>query len=150
MSETQTHIPPVERTIHVPWDPETAFRRFTERIDEWWPLETHACAPEEAETCAVEPGLGGRLYETTGDGAEHVWGTITDWDPPRRLAFTWHPGRSASTRQDVELTFTEAEEGTRIDLVHTGWERLGDEAEETREQYGPGWDHVLGRYVGQA
>lgn len=150
MSETKARIPPVERSIQVPWDPETAFRRFTERIDEWWPLETHACAPEEAETCAVEPGVGGRLYETTRDGEEHLWGTITAWDPPRRLAFTWHPGRPTATRQDVEVTFAPVRGGTRVEVVHTGWERLGKEAEETREQYGPGWEFVLGRYSAES
>lgn len=148
MNETETRIPPIEKSIVVPWDPESAYRRFAERIAEWWPLETHACEPEEAETCAIEPRVGGRLYESTKDGTEHLWGTVTAWDPPRRLAFTWHPGRPAATRQDVELTFTPVEEGTRVDLIHTGWERLGKKAEETRARYVPGWDLVLGHYAG--
>ncbi|MDX1624718.1 MAG: SRPBCC domain-containing protein [Gemmatimonadota bacterium] len=146
MSEAETRVPPVERSIQVPWDPDIAFHRFTERIDEWWPLETHACDPVKAVTCAVEPRVGGRLYETTRDGEEHLWGTITAWDPPRRLAFTWHPGRPDATRQDVEITFTPERGGTRVAVFHTGWERLGENAEETREQYGPGWEFVLARY----
>lgn len=150
MSEAETRVPPVERSIQVPWGPDIAFHRFTERIDEWWPLETHACDPVKAVTCAVEPRVGGRLYETTRDGEEHLWGTITAWDPPRRLAFTWHPGRPDTTRQDVEITFTPERGGTRVAVFHTGWERLGENAEETREQYGPGWEFVLARYSAES
>lgn len=144
----RTTIPPVEKSIVVPWDPEAAFERFTARIHEWWPLRTHAVEPDRARSCAIEPREGGRIYETLDDGSERPWGTVTVWEPPRRLAFTWHPGRDASTRQEVAIAFLPEEDGTRLELVHTGWERLRERAEETRRQYSPGWDHVLGLYAG--
>ena len=37
--------------------------------------------------------------------------------------------------------------GTRVELEHRGWERLGAEAAEARASYDTGWDHVLGRFV---
>jgi uncharacterized protein YndB with AHSA1/START domain len=148
MTETRSdRIAPVEKSIVVPWAPSAAFRRFTEGIGEWWPLQTHSVSRSPDATAAVEGRVGGRLYETAPDGAEHLWGTVTTWDPPRRLAFTWHPGRDADTRQEVEITFRPEGDGTRVDLVHAGWERLGEKAAETREGYGPGWDFVLGLYA---
>ena len=38
-------------------------------------------------------------------------------------------------------------EGTRLTLVHTGWEALGDAAAEARQGYDGGWAGVLDRYV---
>lgn len=149
MSEA-TRIPPVEKSIVVPWPVEAAFERFTARMGEWWPLSTHSVGLDRARACAIEPRVGGRLYETLEDGAEHVWGTVTEWDPPGRLGFTWHPGRDASTGQTVEIDFRPEAGGTRLDLVHSGWERLGEEAEATRAGYSPGWDFVLGLYAGAA
>lgn len=144
----QTTFPPVEKSILVPWDRTTAFARFTERIHEWWPLKTHAVDPDRVRSCAIEPREGGRIFEVWDDGTERPWGKVTEWDPPRRLAFTWHPGRSEETRQEVRITFHEEGDGTRLELVHSGWHRLGEKAEETRRQYSPGWDHVLERYAG--
>lgn len=144
---TRTRLEPIEKTLDVKWDPTTAFRRFTEEISRWWPLATHAVDPERVERCAVESGAGGRIYETWDDGSEHLWGTIIVWDPPGRLAFTWHPGRDPDTAQEIEVTFEERNEGCRLRLVHEGWERLGPKAAETRSRYGPGWDRVLGRYA---
>jgi uncharacterized protein YndB with AHSA1/START domain len=149
MPETKTdRIAPVRKSITVPWKPDVAFRRFTDGIAEWWPLSTHSVSESAESTCAFEGEMGGRIYETGPDGAEHLWGTVTAWEPPRRLAFTWHPGRPEDTRQEVEVAFHAAGEGTRVELVHTGWEHLGNAAAETRAGYERGWDFVLGRYAG--
>jgi uncharacterized protein YndB with AHSA1/START domain len=95
----------------------------------------------------LEPRIDGRLYETAPDGTEHLWGTVTEWDPPRRVSFTWHPGRAVDTRQEVAVTFRPAGTGCLVDLVHTGWERLGEKGAETRAGYDSGWDLVLARFV---
>lgn len=149
MSERRTDesVEPVVKEITVGWPVDRAFERFTAEIGRWWPLGSHSVGQERARTCAFEPRAGGRLYETTGDGSEHVWGHVTIWDPPRRVAFTWHPGRDADTRQEVEVAFDPVDGETRVRLVHAGWERLGEEAEETRARYVPGWDFVLDRYA---
>ena len=41
--------------------------------------------------------------------------------------------------------------GTRVELVHTGWERRGEQALEAMKGYDEGWEVVLGeRYAGAA
>jgi uncharacterized protein YndB with AHSA1/START domain len=88
------------------------------------------------------------LYETDDQGAEHDWGVLTAWEAPRRVAFTWHPGYDDPMRHtNVEVTFSADGAGTRVDLVHTDWEKLGDRAAESIKGYDSGWDLVLGRYV---
>jgi uncharacterized protein YndB with AHSA1/START domain len=95
----------------------------------------------------LEGRIGGRFFERQEDGTEAVWGTVTAWEPPLRLAFTWHPGRAESTAQEVEVRFTPVDGGTRVELEHRGWEKLGERAEEARNEYDSGWDFVLGHYV---
>ena len=41
----------------------------------------------------------------SGEGRSTRGARVTAWDPPRRVAFTWHPGQSPETSQDVEVTF---------------------------------------------
>jgi uncharacterized protein YndB with AHSA1/START domain len=89
-----------------------------------------------------------RIYEIADDGSEHAWGTVVSWDPPSGLSFTWHPGREVSTAQHVELSFEPAAEGTTVRLVHSGWEKLGKDAEHARPGYDIGWDLVFGTCFG--
>jgi uncharacterized protein YndB with AHSA1/START domain len=125
-----------------------AFRVYTEQVADWWPFaKTHSVAKEDVETVILEGREGGRFYERSKSGDEHLWGTILVWDPPHRILHDWHPGREPETSQQVEVTFTEAGDGTRVELVHTGWEVLGDRMEEVIASYTSGWDTVLGRYV---
>jgi len=149
MQEAMT-IPAVRKSILVDAPVEQAFRVFTEGIATWWPLRTHSVAEERAETAVFEGGVGGRLYERTSDGKEHEWGRVLEWDPPRRIVYAWYPGRGDETSQEVEMHFTPTGEGTRVDLEHRGWERLGERGPEQRSNYDTGWDYVLGLYVENA
>jgi uncharacterized protein YndB with AHSA1/START domain len=127
--------------------PAEAFRLFTDEIDSWWPLATHSVGQEKAVSCHFEGREGGGIFETHADGTVHLWGTITSWEPGARLVFSWHPGRDASTAQEVELRFVRMPSGTRVELEHRGWEVLGDRAEAIRAGYASGWVSVLDRYV---
>lgn len=146
MSQPMTEVGPITKSIVVPRSPDEAFRLFTEGIASWWPLRTHSITDPEPETAVFEPGVGGRLYERTKAGEELLWGTVTVWEPPERLGYTWHPGRGEETAQEVEIRFVREGDGTRLELEHRGWER----APEKRAGYDEGWDKVLTRYVDAA
>jgi uncharacterized protein YndB with AHSA1/START domain len=147
--ERAATLEPVRKTITVERPLDEAFEIFTTRLSRWWPLGSHSISGERAVGCTMEPEPGGRLYETRDDGAELLWGTMLTWDPPHRVVFTWHPGRDAGSAQQVEVRFTEAGTSTRVDLEHTGWEKLGDQAEETRNGYVSGWEMVFVTCYGQ-
>jgi uncharacterized protein YndB with AHSA1/START domain len=140
-------IEPVRKTVEVGCTVAEAFRLFTDEIDSWWPLATHSIGEADAEACYFEGREGGRIYESDADGSIHLWGTVTAWEPPTRVIFTWHPGRDASTAQEVELRFLESAHGTRVELEHRGWEILGEGAVETRNAYESGWVGVLEPYA---
>ena len=132
-------------TVAVPVD--EAFRVFTEEMETWWPLRTHAVDTENSDTVVMEGREGGRLFERGTSGEEHVWGIVQSWEPPQRVGYTWHPGRGEDTAQEVEVTFTPEGDGTRVEVRHWGWEKLGDRLEEMIASYNEGWDLVLGRYA---
>ena len=150
-STAATTLPPVVKTITVGRSVAAAFELFTDGMAAWWPLAQHSLGQADAKGCGIEGRVGGVLWEETNDGTRHVWGTVLAWEPPGRLVFTWHPGREESLAQQVELTFAADGDGTRVELVHTGWEVLGPAAVATREGYDTGWDFVLGEcYSGAA
>lgn len=150
MSEgtTTERLEPIRKTLRVPAVPEEAFRRFTAEMDGWWPLGTHSVFGEESEGVEVGEGEGLPIVERGAGGRTGVWGTVTVWDPPRRVAFTWHPGRDATTAGEVEVTFRAVEGGTEVTLLHGGWDRLGEGAAGERRSYDGGWDVVLRGYTG--
>jgi uncharacterized protein YndB with AHSA1/START domain len=144
----QTSETAVRKSVTVDCSAENAFRVFTDEVGGWWPFEKiHSIAEADVETVIMEGREGGRFYERTKSGQEHLWGTVLVWDPPRQLVCSWHPGRGEETAQRLEITFTPEGNGTRVDLVHTGWERLEDGMEEAVAGYNSGWETVLGRYV---
>ncbi len=143
-------IAPVKKSIRVNLPVEAAFRLFTEGIATWWPFKTHSVGEEKVETCAFEGKVGGRLYEIQADGSEVDWGRVLAWNPPQRVVFSWYPGRSEDTAQEVEVKFTAVAGGTQVVLVHRDWELLEERAQKTRDGYDRGWDYVLGQYIVQA
>lgn len=140
-------IDPVRRSVEVGCNRIEAFRLFTDEIDSWWPLASHSIGQGEAVACHFEGRDGGRIYESHGDGSVHLWGTVTVWEPPARVVFSWHPGRESSTAQEVELRFLESAGKTRVELEHRGWEVLGERAVTVRAGYLTGWVPVLEGYV---
>src|SRR5262245_22244023 len=143
-------LPPIRKSIRVPWDPEKAFRRFTKEIGFWWPLKSHSVGGDRAQAVVREGFTGGRIIEKIRGGEESVWGTIRVWDPPRRVTFSWHPGRPSSEATLVEVQFERVSGGTRVVLTHSNWEAMGPMAKIARRGYPIGWTYVLRLYADRA
>lgn len=140
-------IEPIRKSITVPRSPEEAFKIWTEGIGGWWPAaQGHSIGEERVVDVVFESKLDGRVYEVWDDGAEHDWARVIVFEPPHRFVMSWqpNPGRPAPT--EVEVRFTADGAGTRVDLEHRAWERLGDEATESRASYDGGWPSTLERY----
>ena len=125
MGKANTTHAPIRQSVHVDCSAEDAFRFFTEAFGEWWPLESCSVAGEDSQQCAIEPWVGGRVFERMRSGEEREWGSVTAWDPPRRVEFTWHPGAPRDDRQMVTVEFGVEAGGTRVTLTHSGWHLAG-------------------------
>ncbi len=129
----------IRKTIRVRRSPEEVYYAFTACIHEWWP---QAYNWGEGGRMVLEAAVGGRVLQRFPDGTEIVIGAVYAAESPTRLGFTWKwPEWQAHT--DVEVHFHGEGEGTRIELVHSGWERLGDLAQDWMTDYSRGWDEVL-------
>ncbi|NUP73350.1 MAG: TIGR03086 family protein, partial [Sinomonas sp.] len=125
------------QTVFLPVTPDQAFDLVTqpERLRRW-------------QTLAARDDLraGGEYRWTVVPGA-HAAGTFTEIEPGRVLAFTWGwegmeslpPGSS-----DITITFSPAEGGTNVTLVHEGLD------DEQAASHAEGWNHYLGRLVAVA
>ena len=102
--------------------------------------------------CELPPRgrVGGRFYEVNRDGLQSDWGQVRVWEPPRRVVFSFNPGRSPDTAEQVEVTFQPDGGGTRVTLTHSEWELFGPRARELRDNYDHGWNTVLNRFISYA
>jgi uncharacterized protein YndB with AHSA1/START domain len=139
-------LPPVRKSVLVPLGREEAFDLFVRRLPEWWPLATRSVSLENAVSCHVEARVGGRLYERDRQGAEHLWGRFKRLDEGQCAVFSWHPGVPEEASTEVEVQFTPAATGTRVEIEHRNWERLGARASFVRGLMDGGWPGVLARF----
>ncbi|HEX5017177.1 MAG TPA: SRPBCC domain-containing protein [Actinomycetes bacterium] len=136
-------IAPIRRQVVVPVSSDRAFAAWTEQLHAWWPFARHSVYGEEATAAFVD----GKLIETAPDGTSCSWGTVTTWEPGRRVTMTWHPGQSEDAATTVDVQFDEiADRQTLVTLTHSGWESRADSLE-ARADYRNGWATVVGLYA---
>jgi uncharacterized protein YndB with AHSA1/START domain len=134
-------LAPVRKVMAVPQPVARVFELYTRQIGQWWPLATHSLAEDKAESCSIEGWVGGRVFERDLAGGERRWGEVTAWEPPNRVACSWHPGGVLSHATRVEVLFQPIDAGlTRLVLIHDGW-RPGDA--DRHPDYEDGWETIL-------
>ncbi len=148
---TPQHIKaaPVKKTIHVEAPPQRAFDVFTAQFGRWWP-KSHHIGAAEMKDAVIEPKVGGRWYETGVDGSSCDWGTVTAWESPSRVAFTWRIHSQykidETVDSEVEVRFFADGDGTRVELEHR---IAATDAEQIRASVDSpgGWGTLLGLYA---
>jgi Activator of Hsp90 ATPase homolog 1-like protein len=140
----QTMLDPIISTIEVPCTQEKAFGVFVNDMGSWWPLDKRSMSMRNsgkpAKSLRLEPKLGGKIVETGHDDSEHLWGTITSYDPHELVRMDFHMGLPPETASLVEVRFTALEhDRTRVELTQSNWEAFGDLAEQMRGGYGSSW-----------
>lgn len=143
-------LAPVEHRVWVPIAQDLAFALFTQGLARWWPMASHSCSGDRAAGVTLEPWVGGRVTERTPAGADHLWGTLTTWDPPHRLAMHWHPGQPADQATRLTVRFVARDGGCEVHVRHDGWTARGPDAARVRDGYDRGWPAVLRRFSDRA
>jgi uncharacterized protein YndB with AHSA1/START domain len=153
LSATVIQIAPVRKTVRVKASPQTAFEVFTAGIDRWWP-KTHDIGTAPLRESVIEPFVGGRWYSKHADGTEAVIGHVLVWEPAERFACTWEIGADwksdarVAFASEVEVRFVAESDGTRVELEHRNFERMGAAAgEKMRKDVDGGWPALLDLYA---
>ena len=138
----------VRKEIVVERSQDDAFRIFTSEMGSWWPTSSHAIHDDVTDVL-VEGEVGGRIAEVRSSGEVVEWGKVLEWDAPGGLTVSWKPNLDADAHRTTWVIRFESigDEVTRVELIHTGFEGFGADAEDVQSNYGPGWDVVLGAYV---
>lgn len=140
-------IEPLRLSVAVACSVEHAFATWTTRASLWWPV-SHTTEGRPGFAVHFEPRVGGRVFERTPGGEEVEWGEVTAWEPPTRLAYRWHIRTTRARATDVAITFTGRGDGTTlIEIVHGGWERLGETGPGWRDANRGGWAGLLPHFV---
>lgn len=104
----------------------------------WDFLSTPARLPEWFGDGVIEPRTGGAVTLMGG----HIKGVVTQWGPPRKLAYTWNafsPGESTSPYPESYLTLTLEDKGAEVLLTLTHLPVL----ERFEKQNAMGWHTYL-------
>lgn len=115
-----------ERTLPGPIDRVWEYLTTTERLPVWFGTGT------------IEPRVGGAV--TLMDG--HIRGVVTQWRPPRLLAYTWNvfsPGDAESPHPESYLTIALEPRGDQVHLTLTHLPIL----ERFEKQNAMGWHTFL-------
>ncbi|HUR49883.1 MAG TPA: hypothetical protein VMY88_10220 [Acidimicrobiales bacterium] len=81
MSDVRTVKIESEFVVHAP--AEKVFAAFCHEQHEWYP---HTYGGERVRAIVLEPRVGGQVFEDWGDGAGHLYGTVSHYDPPASLS----------------------------------------------------------------
>lgn len=137
---------PIVVEFDVRASPQHAFEVWTSKTSIWWP-RSHTISGDQNLDVVFERFAGGRIYERGSDGTEHEWGEVLVWEPPTRVDYLWHLFFDRSEATEITVTFTEIEDGSKVRLVQTGFEKLGVEiGSERRRRTSNAWLEVTGHY----
>jgi len=96
------------------------------------------------ERIVLQGHVGGRIFEHTSEGVEYDRGRVTAWEPPTRLAYTWHIGSDPAAATEVEVRFLPRDDDTsRVGIAHRGLDRLGATGSAGRDRNRHGWNTLL-------
>ncbi|MEM6994701.1 MAG: SRPBCC domain-containing protein [Myxococcota bacterium] len=138
---------PVRHSIEVRCSVDHAFAVFTARLDLWWPRNHRRTRDAEL---TMEGRAGGRFFERDAEGGEHELGQVIAWQPPTRLAYTWHPG-ALTLPTEVEVRFSARGEGTLVEVVHReASAAMGAEWPVRAQRFDAAWRHLLPEFIALA
>ncbi|MGK2740132.1 SRPBCC domain-containing protein [Tepidicaulis sp. LMO-SS28] len=129
MSESQAREEAAVRvSIEIAVAPDELFQIFVEDVDLWWKRgPSHRFFPPWEGTLRFEKNGETRLVQQDEENPKrrHVIGKVLVWQPGTHLAFEFRlPNFSPEQVTRVDVAFMPTETGTRLELLHTGWETL--------------------------
>jgi DNA-binding transcriptional ArsR family regulator/uncharacterized protein YndB with AHSA1/START domain len=129
----------IEQEVTINASPDRVFEALTNDISAWWGAPY--LMTETPQAIILEPKVGGRLYELSGDAEGALYATVTLIRKNELVELTGPIGMSGAVHSVVSLTLEPRGEATVVKLSHRA---IGEINEETQAGYGAGWQDLLG------
>lgn len=136
---------PIPHEYNLRCSPARAFGVYVNRIGECWHPD-YTANPQSLEAVTIEPRVGGRVYATYRDDGEDIWGHVTVWEPPRRLAYTSTLAQSQDDPSEITVRVTPSGDGCKVRFEHGGW----NEGNASYRGKFSDWRVLLGRFAALA
>lgn len=135
----------VERSLTIAATPERVWKAWVHEMNAWW-TKPYYNDHDRVTGLSMDPCLGGKYVEQWGTNGEgFLIGTITEWLPPLRLAYTWSESGWGGVVTLVQIALEpDGNGGTHMSYVQSGFERL-PEPEKNREGYDYGCGELTTR-----
>ncbi len=133
---------------------EDAFEVFTAEIDLWWRRgPKFRIAGKRPGQLTIEPGLGGRLFETFevhGGRRTFEVGKVLHWDPPIAFTLEWRGANfKPHEKTFVDVSFAPQTNGTLVTVRHRGWATLPDDHPARHGLSGAAFIRMIGLWWGE-
>src|SRR5579884_1523365 len=138
MPETTTATPVttmrVEMEVRIEASAERVWKALTNDLAAWWGAPYLIGEPDQVKTIAIEPAVGGRVYETWVDGTQQggLWGIVTRILPQRQLEITGSIGMSGPVHGVVIYDLEPAGSGGQATVVKLSHRAIGEIGPETQ------------------
>jgi len=137
----------IARSLTVAVGVEQAFETWTQRIDLWWP-PSHRAQPRTLSHITMEGRVGGQLVERSASGEVlRLFGTVTGWDPPGRLAYDFYMGGTQDRPTEVEIRFSASDGGTRVNVEHRQGRMSKERWGRTNRGFDRAWTDVTAAFA---
>ncbi len=132
--------------IHIAAPPERVFQALIDpkQVRQWWtgdqcPIESFAMEAKAGGRWHYETKQG--TYEVNGVTKFHCDGEVLEYDPPRRLAYSWFANwqDDPKARTVVRWELTPKAGGTQVKMTHSGLAKLPI----ARKDYSGGWPGLI-------
>jgi uncharacterized protein YndB with AHSA1/START domain len=129
----------VEQEVTINASPERVFDALTSQVSAWWGAPY--LLTDAPQGIILEPEVGGRLYEVSGEGEGALWAMVTAIQKNRWLELTGPIGMSGAMHSVVSFALEPKGEATLVKLAHHA---VGELGEDTEANYSAGWHDLVG------
>jgi len=120
---------------------EKVWEGLTGDVTGWWPRDFYAGA--EATSFAIEPVLGGRMYEDWGDGQGLIWAMVTGVSRGKMLQLSGELTKDfgGPSRNIMKIELSEDGGTTKLRLTDCIFGRVAEKGAESMDS---GWAYLMG------
>ena len=147
MTRLDTHAVKYAFEIDIAASSEKVWNLLTHNIATWWPEHFHSS--EETKQFTMEPRVGRMIFEDQGDGNGVLWGTILQFDAPRRLQFkgALFPDYGGPGDYHLSIKIEPNVSGCTLKVDDALCGFISDESAESLET---GWKELFGEHLRRA